>query len=108
MRLADEKSKCVSLQSRPLREFGQSRWSERSGSGFRGKFPFIKCINHYSLISFHFSSETTVSSVCMAQLCQGGERRLSPSVVQSYYFGVHTKFAASSVLPVPLYCATCG
>src|SRR5437867_12097601 len=58
MRLADEKSKCVSLQSRPLREFGQSRWSERIGSGFRCKLPFIKCINHYSLISFHFSSET--------------------------------------------------
>src|SRR5436309_16024832 len=57
MRLADEKSKCVSLQSRPLREFDNLVGTNGAGQVAGCKFPFIKCINHYSL-SFHFSSET--------------------------------------------------
>src|SRR5206468_10537283 len=58
MRLADEKSKCVSLQSRPLRSLGNLVGPNGAGPVSGCKLPFIKCINHYSLINSHFSSET--------------------------------------------------
>src|SRR5881397_2970675 len=72
MRLADEKSKCSSPQSKPLWEFGQCRWSERSGSDFRAS-PHLSSaliIIHQSILISH--SQPAVSSVCMAQLGTGG------------------------------------